>query len=147
MKYILLILSLWAWRSNGQVKADDVTGTWLTHGDKPAKVNIFRSGDKYYGKIVWLQIPLMDGKPAVDKNNPDPSKQTQPLLGLQLLKGFHFADDEWDDGNIYDPESGKTYKCTMSLKDPQTLKVRGYIGISMFGRTEVWTRVTPSAGL
>jgi uncharacterized protein (DUF2147 family) len=140
-KYLLLILSLWTWRTNAQVKSDDVTGTWLTHGDKPAKVNIFRATDnKYYGKIVWLQIPVMDGKPAYDKFNPDTAKRSRPLMGLQLLRAFKFDTDDWTDGYIYDPESGKTYSCTMTLKDANTLKVRGYIGISLIGRTEIWTR-------
>src|SRR5579872_6803523 len=124
----------------GQVKADDVTGVWLTHGDKPAKIQISRSGDRFEGKIVWLQTPTENGKPKVDKNNPDESKRARPVLGLELLRGFRFDKDEWNDGQIYDPESGKTYSCTMTLKDSNTLKVRGYIGISLLGRTEVWTR-------
>lgn len=58
-----------------------------------------------------------------------------------MLTGFRFdGDDEWKDGDIYDPESGKTYSCYLSLKDNNTLKVRGYIGVSLFGRSETWTR-------
>jgi uncharacterized protein (DUF2147 family) len=63
------------------------------------------------------------------------------VLGLVILTGFKFDTDEWSDGDIYDPEKGKTYSCTLSLKDSGTLKVRGYIGISLIGRTEIWTRV------
>jgi uncharacterized protein (DUF2147 family) len=127
--------------AEAQVKADDIVGTWLTHGDKPAKVQIYKAGGQYRGKIVFLQFPLENGKPMVDKNNPDKSRQGEPLLGLELLSGFVFDKDEWKSGRIYDPESGKTYSCTISLKDPHSLKVRGYVGISLFGRTEVWTRV------
>jgi uncharacterized protein (DUF2147 family) len=79
----------------------------------------------------------------MDKNNPDQAKQGQPVLGLEILNGFGFDKDEWNEGHIYDPESGKTYSCTLSLKDAHTLKVRGYVGISMFGRTEIWTWVSP----
>jgi sterol desaturase/sphingolipid hydroxylase (fatty acid hydroxylase superfamily) len=125
---------------HAQVKTDAILGIWQTHGDKPAKIQIYLSGGEYYGKIVSLQNPLEDGKPVVDKNNPDASKRGQPVVGLVLLTGFKFDKDEWNDGHIYDPESGKTYSCILSLKDPNTLKVRGYVGISMFGRTEVWTR-------
>ncbi len=123
-----------------QVKADDIAGTWLTHGDKPAKILIYKTGGKFNGKIVFLQEPLENGKPKVDSKNPDKAKQNQPLLGLELLSGFSFDTDEWNNGKIYDPESGKTYSCTISLKDKNTLKVRGYIGISLLGRTETWTR-------
>ncbi len=126
----------------GQVKADDITGIWLTHGDKPAKIQIYRAGQQYYGKIVFLQFPLENGKPQMDRKNPDKSLQGRPVLGLELLNGFRFDKDEWNDGHIYDPESGKTYSCTITLKDRNTLKVRGYIGISLFGRTEIWTRVS-----
>ena len=127
--------------ARGQTRADDVVGIWQTHGDKPAKVQIFKNGDRYDGKIIFLQFPLDNGKPLLDKNNPDSGKKTRPVLGLVILTGFHFDTDEWTDGDIYDPEKGKTYSCTMTQKDKNTLKVRGYIGISLIGRTEVWTRV------
>ena len=144
MKYKLFLgwffLQVCAMGAGAQVKADDITGVWLTHGDKPGKIRIYRNGDKFYGKIVFLQSPTENGKPLVDKNNPDKSKQGSPLLGLELLTGFQFDKDEWNDGHIYDPESGKTYSCTLSLKDAKTLKVRGYVGISLLGRTEIWTR-------
>lgn len=126
-----------------QVKADDIIGVWLTSGKEPAKIQIYKSGQRYHGKIVWLQNPLSNGKPKLDTNNPDNSKRNQFIVGLSILSGFKFdGDDEWDDGKIYDPESGKTYSCYLSLKNNSTLKVRGYIGLSMFGRTETWTRTT-----
>jgi uncharacterized protein (DUF2147 family) len=121
---------------SAQVKADDITGVWLTHGDKPAKIEVYKRGGEYYGKIIWLQTP------EVDKKNPDPGKASRPIVGIELLTGFKFDDDEWNGGHIYDPESGKTYSCTISMKDKNTLKVRGYVGVSLFGRTEVWTRVS-----
>jgi uncharacterized protein (DUF2147 family) len=126
--------------ARAQTGADDVLGVWQTHGDKPAKIQIYKNGDRYYGKIGFLEFPLDNGKPLLDKNNPDAGKQTRPILGLVILTGFRFDTDEWTDGDIYDPEKGKTYSCTMTLKDKNTLKVRGYIGISLIGRTEVWTR-------
>jgi uncharacterized protein (DUF2147 family) len=128
---------------NAQVKADDITGIWLTHGDKPARIQIYKSGARYYGKIIFLQFPTENGKPLADKNNPDKAQQARPVLGLEILNGFAFDKDEWNEGHIYDPESGKTYSCTLSLKDPHTLKVRGYVGISLLGRTEIWTWVSP----
>jgi uncharacterized protein (DUF2147 family) len=140
--FMMMLLQLWVVTgANGQVKADDITGIWLTHGDKPARIQIYKTGDQYNGKIVFLQFPMENGKPMVDRNNPDKSIQGRPLLGIALLTGFKFDRDEWNQGHIYDPESGKTYSCTLSLKDAQTLKVRGYVGFSMLGRTEIWTRV------
>ena len=118
--------------------ADDVVGVWLTDGGK-SKVEIYKKGDEYFGKIIWLREPNENGKPKVDKNNPDDDLKSRPLVGMELLSDFEFDDDEWEDGEIYDPESGKTYSCEMTL-DGNTLNVRGYIGVSWVGRTTEWTR-------
>ena len=76
-----------------------------------------------------------------DKNNPDKVLQSRPDLGLELLKDFTFnGDNVYDDGTIYDPKNGKTYSCKMTL-DGNNLRIRGYVIFSLFGRTEVWTRV------
>lgn len=117
-------------------QADDVTGTWLTN-DKTGQISIYKVNDKYFGKIKGG-----NSKEHFDVHNPDPQKRKDSLVGLLLLKDFKFdGDDEWEKGTIYDPKSGKTYSCTMTLTDKNTLKIRGYIGISLFGRTEVWTRI------
>lgn len=143
LKSILCLLLIFLMNEiKAQVKSDDIIGVWLTAGKDPAKIQIYKSGQKYYGKIAWLKNPTENGKPKVDSHNPDKSKQTQPILGLLILKDFNFDTDEWNDGTIYDPESGKTYSCHLTLKDKNTLKVRGYIGISLLGRTEIWTKNT-----
>jgi uncharacterized protein (DUF2147 family) len=118
------------------VSADAVLGTWLTASGK-AKVQIYKEGDKYNGKIVWLKIPTYED----GKHNPDKAKQSVPLLGLNMLKGFEFDEDEWEDGTIYDPENGKTYSCTIKYRDGK-LDLRGYIGISLIGRTQTWYKVS-----
>jgi uncharacterized protein (DUF2147 family) len=124
-----------------QNRADDITGIWLTTGENAAKIQIYNSGGKYYGKIAWLKNPTVNGKPILDANNPDKNKRSIPVIGLVILTGFKFdGDDEWTGGNIYDPVSGKTYSSYLYLKNRNTLKIRGYIGISLFGRTETWTR-------
>jgi len=138
--YLIIFHLLFAAGLQAQLKPDDITGAWFIHGDKPAKILIYQANGKFNGKIVFLQFPTENGKPKIDTKNPDKSKQGRPLLGLELLTGFVFNKDEWNNGTIYDPESGKTYSCTISLKDKNTLKVRGYIGISLLGRTEIWTR-------
>jgi uncharacterized protein (DUF2147 family) len=127
--------------SYSQNKADDIIGVWLTGGKEPAKIQIYRSGERFYGKIIWLKNPTENGKPRVDGNNPDKSKRSTPVIGLMILSGFKFnGDDEWKGGDIYDPESGKTYSSYMYLKSKNTLKVRGYVGVALLGRTETWTR-------
>jgi uncharacterized protein (DUF2147 family) len=120
-----------------------VAGTWY-NGSKESRIEIYKCGDKYCGKIVWLKEPNNEqGKPKVDKNNPDSKLQSRQLMGLVLMKDFEYnSGNVWDDGEIYDPKSGKTYSCKMTLTDPNRLEVRGYVGISLIGRTDVWTRFT-----
>jgi uncharacterized protein (DUF2147 family) len=125
------------------VNADDVIGTWLT-GTKKGHVQIYKQGNRYYGKIVWLKEPNdpATGAPKLDKNNPAAAKKKQPLLGLVNLSNFTYAGNNvWEDGKIYDPENGKEYSCKMTLQDPNTLDVRGYVGFSFIGRTDTWIRV------
>jgi uncharacterized protein (DUF2147 family) len=138
---ILSVLFLFSSISKAQNKADDIVGNWLTTGKEPAKIQIYKSGKMFYGKIVWLQNPTDNGKPKVDNNNPDKAKRSNPVIGSVILMGFKFdGNNEWKGGDIYDPESGKTYSSYLFLKDKNTLKVRGYVGISLFGRTETWSR-------
>ncbi|MFM7639839.1 MAG: DUF2147 domain-containing protein [Bacteroidota bacterium] len=127
-------------------EGDAINGKWLNQ-EGTSHIQIFKATNgsfagKYYGKIVWLKEPLKNGKPKVDDLNPNPAKRSVPLMNLQILKDFVYdADDkEWEDGTIYDPKNGKTYSCYMTLSGNK-LDVRGYVGISMIGRTSVWTRV------
>ena len=122
---------------------DAVTGYWFTENNK-AKIHIYKNGEKYFGKIVWLKNPNEEnGQPKLDKNNPDNKLRTRPIVGLLLLRNFkHAGGNTWEDGNIYDPESGKDYSCNMTLVNANTLEVRGYVGISLLGRTQTWTRTS-----
>ena len=120
--------------------ADALLGLWLTAEGK-ARVEITKTGDTYSGKIIWLKEPDEDGKPKVDKKNPDEHLRTRPIIGLEIVYGFTYDDDnEWTGGRVYDPESGNEYKAKMTLVDDKTLKLRGYILIPLLGRSEVWTR-------
>ncbi|GDX47258.1 MAG: DUF2147 domain-containing protein [Bacteroidota bacterium] len=126
-----------------QDNGDDLIGIWEPSSGK-ARVKIEKIGNKYYGKIVWLKEPLdpVNKQPKVDKNNPDESMRTVPLKGYRLLKDFEFKSKAlWEDGTIYDPENGSTYNCTIKMKDKNTLDIRGYIGVSALGRTDVWKRL------
>ena len=149
MKHILLALvCLVAMATNlsaqTKAKADDIIGNWK-NGEGTGIVKIYKTTSGHYaGKIVWLKEPIdpETGKPKLDKRNPDESLRTVPTLGLVNLKGFTFNEEEqeWQNGSVYDPKVGKEYSCKMKLQDANTLDVRGYIGVSMFGRTDVWTR-------
>jgi uncharacterized protein (DUF2147 family) len=128
-----------------QENADAIVGVWET-GNGKAHIQITKSGKYFYGRIVWLRDPLTEqGKPKVDKNNPDPALRSQPIMGLRLLKSFEYmGDNSWEDGTIYDAENGKTYQCKLSMDGNQKLNVRGFVGISLMGRTDVWKRVEPA---
>ncbi len=122
---------------------DAVVGTWL-NGSKRGHVQIYKQGSTYFGKLVWLKEPLdiATGKPKLDVKNPEASLQTRPLLNLVIMTNFTYDGGRvWEDGKIYNPEDGKTYSCKMTLKDPNTLDVRGYVGISLLGKTQTWIRV------
>lgn len=122
--------------------SDDIVGLWET-GSGKARVLITKVGNFYYGRIVWLKEPLNEEqKPKTDKNNPDESKRSAALLGLKMLSGFEYkGENTWENGTIYDPESGSTYNCVISMQDKNTMNIRGFIGISAFGRTDVWKRL------
>jgi uncharacterized protein (DUF2147 family) len=124
-------------------EGDRLVGVWEpSHGK--AKVKIEKIGNKYYGKIVWLKEPVdpETKAPKVDKNNPDESMRSTPLKGYRILKDFEYTDKNvWTEGTIYDPENGSTYSCTIKMKDDNTLDIRGYIGVSALGRTDVWKRL------
>jgi uncharacterized protein (DUF2147 family) len=116
-------------------------GKWLNPSGE-GQIEIYKKGDKYFGKLVWIKEPNDEnGKPKTDIQNPNASLKNKPVLGIELLKGFVFEDNRWTDGSIYDPKSGKTYSCNLTLKDNNRLNVRGYIGISLLGRSEVWKRL------
>lgn len=85
-------------------------------------------------------------EPKTDRHNPDPSLRARSLKDLTFLWGFEYQakDNNWQDGHVYDPDNGKTYSAKMQLSDnAQSVEMRGYIGISLFGRTANFTRVKP----
>jgi len=137
---IVLALFLFSTAARAQAKPDRLEGLWY-NDIKSAKIQITRNSDgKFYGKVVWLKEPLKNGKPKVDELNQDPKLRSRPRLGLPVLNGFvKDGDEKYDDGTIYDPLNGKTYSCKITYKG-NTLDIRGYIGISLFGRTTVWSR-------
>jgi len=139
MKKVVLMSILATLAHVLMAQADGITGTWLIEA-QDAKIEIYKSGTKYFGKMIWLTPDKDDlGKPLTDSENPDPAKRKQPLLGLIIIHDMVFGKEEWN-GKIYDPESGKTYQAQIEMPNAETLKLRGYIGSPIFGRTETWKR-------
>jgi uncharacterized protein (DUF2147 family) len=125
-------------------QAGGIVGFWLTQ-DGDSQVEIYRvPGNKFNGRIVWLNEPLNDrGMPKVDDKNPDRTLRDRPTLGLELLKDFSYnpSKQEWEKGTIYDPKSGRTYDCFMWLDGDNTLKLKGFVlGMRFLGREATWTR-------
>jgi uncharacterized protein (DUF2147 family) len=136
LPFILLLLN----STIATAQADKIEGIWY-NAEKTGKIQVYKAKEnKFYGKIIWLQEPNRNGKPKLDENNSDESKRTQPEMGLMVLKGFKKdGDDLYDDGTVYDPKNGKTYACKITYKTDH-LDIRGYVGISLIGRTTVWTK-------
>lgn len=122
--------------------AQDVLGKWKLE-DGSAIVEVYKNGDSFNGKIVWLNEPNgPDGKPAVDSNNPDKSLRNRQILGLNMLSNLKADGKEYTGGSIYDPGNGKTYHCSMKVEG-NTLHVRGSLDKKgLLGRTMDWFRVT-----
>jgi uncharacterized protein (DUF2147 family) len=128
--------------------ADSILGIW-NNEEKDAKIEIFKCAEKYCGKIVWLKMPSYpadskDGVPGtqkIDLNNSNIALRARPILGLEIAHDFIYnGDNKWLNGTIYDPKNGKTYSGKMILVLPDQLDLRGFIGISLIGRTTTWTR-------
>ena len=121
---------------------DMLMGKWLTAGGD-AHVQVYQKDGKFSGRIIWLKDPNDEnGKLKLDDSNPDLSLSRRALIGIELLKGFTYAEEGvWEGGTIYDPKTGKTYSCKISLMNKDKINVRGYVGISLLGRTEIWSRV------
>lgn len=123
-------------------QAQSVLGHWKTVDDETGKeksiVEIYENNGKIYGKVVEILDKTKEDKICTDCRGINKGKK---IKGLVILEGLKKSEESWEDGTILDPNSGKVYKCILNLENPDKLKVRGYIGISLFGRTQYWQRV------
>lgn len=119
-----------------------VLGKWKTIDDESGKaisiVEIYENNGKIYGKVADILIPKDKNKVCINCSGSDKNK---PILGLVVIKGLTKEGDEYTNGKILDPKHGKLYKCYITCEGPDKLKVRGYIGVSIIGRTQYWHRV------
>ena len=137
-KKILVVLLCIA---SGAMMGQSVIGKWKTIDDNTGKaksiVEIFEENGKVYGKVIEILNP--DRQDALC-DNCSGADEGQPILGMTIIRGLKKDGDEYNSGKILDPESGKLYKCYIELEEDDSLKVRGYIGFSLLGRTQYWQR-------
>jgi len=138
MKKKLTIFLLIAFSST--MNAQTIFGNWLSKnkdGTFDSVIKVYKKDGKVVAKIIEIKdtsrqnavCELCEGK---NKN--------KPILGLNILTGLEKQDDEWSGGTILDPRNGKVYQCYIELVKPNKLKLRGYIGILLFGKTAYWER-------
>ncbi len=135
--------------SSALAEEPSAVGRWTTIDDETKKpksvISIYEEGGKLYGKIEKLyREPNEEQNPICDKC--EGALKNKPILGMVILRDLKKDDDEWSGGTILDPGNGKTYKCKIALEGGgKKLKVRGYIGLSLIGRTQHWVRAEPEA--
>lgn len=125
------------------IQAQEVLGKWKTIDDETGKaksiVEIYKGKDgKIHGKIAKILTPGEENKKCTLCTG---AQKDKPMLGMVILKGLSKDGEEWSGGTIFDPNKGKEYKCYISLEDENKLKVRGFIGFSLIGRTQYWHRI------
>lgn len=126
-----------------QLFSQSVLGKWKTIDDVTGKaksiVEIYEFQGKTYGRVVKLfREPDEDQDPICDKCTD--YRKDKKIMGMNIITGLTKSGEEWSGGEITDPKTGKIYKCYITLEDPDKLKVRGYIGVSLVGRTQYWHR-------
>ena len=141
-KNILIFISIFI-ASFSYSQSYNIEGDWYTENND-AIIKIYKDGNTLSGKITWMRSPNDEnGNPKTDPENPDERLKSRKRLGMIMMYNFSYdEDDQWDDGEIYDPESGNTYSGIITMTSKNKLDLRGYVGISWFGRTSQWTRKT-----
>lgn len=141
MKRIAILLTMFVLGAF-MSQAQSVTGKWKTiddeTGEEKSIVEITEKDGKIYGKVVEILNPAKKDAKCQGCKGADKDK---PIVGLTILKGLSKDGNEWSGGQILDPNKGKLYKCTVKLNGTDKLDVRGYVGISLIGRTQTWLRV------
>lgn len=141
---VLFFLGIYALAGIAQ-EADKIVGIWW-NDEKTTKIKVEKKDGKYIGTIVYM-IPekYENGQAPKDDENPDPALRDRSVVGIQILNDFEYdaQKEEWKNGTIYDPKSGKTYDCYSWMESDDLLKLKGFVaGIRMLGRSSEWYRTT-----
>jgi uncharacterized protein (DUF2147 family) len=123
--------------------ADAILGEWCTQKEEnrpPGRIKFVRADDGTYTGVISWQT-----EPRKDVHNKDPKLRDRPLLGAVLMWHLRYDDGEYVDGFVYNPEDGGTYRLNAEVLNPESLKIRGYLGISLFGQSKIWSRFHPSS--
>ncbi|MDB2705084.1 DUF2147 domain-containing protein [Pseudomonadota bacterium] len=142
-KYVLAIfISFMSMQPVIAVTQDSIIGIWINSaGD--GLIEISHVSNEYIGTIIDSTDPADSDRK--DINNIKPDLRDRPLKGLKVIQGLRYTKDNlWTGASIYDPNNGKTYSCKVTLNDNKEIEIRGYIGLSIFGRTEIWKRAETS---
>jgi len=139
LRLVLLVVGLAAF-GQATLANDAVLGLWLTK-DGESRVKLERCGAVICGTIVWLKKEQNDdGSPIVDSNNDDEALRSRPIIGLQIMSGFRATDErEWGEGEIYNPDDGRTYEPTITLLSDEQLELEACI--LFFCQSQIWQRV------
>jgi uncharacterized protein (DUF2147 family) len=138
-QWITLLFCITAMTS---MQSQSVVGKWKTiddaTGEAKSIVEVFSKSGKIYAKVIDILDPAIKNSLCQKCSDEDRNK---PILGLTIIKGLSKDGAEYNSGEILDPKNGKLYKCALTLESKDKLKVRGYIGFSLIGRTQYWHRV------
>jgi uncharacterized protein (DUF2147 family) len=138
-QFLLVVLLVTQIKPAAAAESSSAIGLWQ---DADATFEIYDDQGTLSGKIVSMKEErTAEGTTKTDIHNPDPSKRARSIVGLVMMSGFvRKSDTHWENGTIYDPRNGSTYSCTLDLDGTDRIKVRGFMGVSLLGRTETWTR-------
>ncbi|MFA5298697.1 MAG: DUF2147 domain-containing protein [Lutibacter sp.] len=140
MKKITLLIFVLLLSLNGF--SQSIVGKWKTIDDETGKeksiVEIYQSNGKVYAKVLQL---LTKGEENKVCENCKGANKNKPIKGMMIIDGLTKDGNEWSGGKILDPKTGKEYKCYIALESPDKLKVRGYIGFALLGRTQYWHKI------
>jgi uncharacterized protein (DUF2147 family) len=122
--------------------AAEPVGTWLTQ-DQDGQIRITNCGGAICGALVWMKDPNdpATGRPKTDKNNPDPSKQSRPLLGVEIVLGMKPSGPNVWSGDVYNSQDGKTYSGSFTLTGDNTAALKGCVLGGLICKSQTWTRV------
>ena len=142
MKKICFYFLIFVFSNVLHAQSHSILGKWKTVDDETGKplsvIEIYEKHNKIYGRVIEIYNPKNKPTKCIKCDGEDKNK---PIIGLIVIKGLTWKNNEYTNGKILDPKHGKLYKCLISFETKDKLKVRGYFGIELLGRTQYWDRV------